>query len=208
MRYLRLLFLFLLLGCNQTSKEFNHEAVKVIADTPTTTATAILPDTSNQFIYDFMKVVIEEHKLNLTHGLTIEPQQCCDLSGDDYSFLKTLLVETKKQEGIKDRSERGRIKVFSLELPKCLTQADIIAMLEQKKKMLPAFKWDNSRLGFDLANNKNWYCFSIPLFSTDKKKAVMMIKDLCRGLCGTGTIVLFRKEKNKWRSEIINLWMH
>jgi len=211
MRDIILLFLFIILGCSQPSRSSNHELVKDLEDTSATSHTAntiIVPDSSNQYIYDFMKMVIQDQKLDLSYGLTLEPEPGCDLSGDDYSFLKTLLIETKKTENYEDTSQFGSMTIYTLEMTKCLTQTDIKSMLYQKTKLLPVFRWDNSRLGFDLKNNKNWYCFSIPLFSTDKKKAVMMIRDLCQGLCGTGWTVLFRKEHNKWISETGGQWVH
>jgi hypothetical protein len=152
MRNITLLFLFFVFGCTQSNQDSNHELVEGLDDTSTiktTTKTAILPDTSNQYIYDFMKIVIKEQKLNLTYGLTIEPEPGCDLSGDDYSFLKTLLIETKKQENSVDTGEFGNITIPIFEMTKCLTHTDIKSMLDQKKKLLPIFKWDNSRLGND-----------------------------------------------------------
>jgi len=210
MRNIKLYFLLIAFGCTQSNRSSNHELVAGLdtSTIKTSTSTANIPDTSNQYIYDFMKIVIREQKLNLTYGLTIEPESGCDLSGDDYSFLKTLLIETKKQENNTDTGDWRKMTVSIFEMPKCLTHADIKSMLGQKSKLLPIFKWDNSRLGFDLTNNKNWYCFSIPLFSADKKKAVMMIRDLCQGLCGTGWTVLFRKEQNKWVSQTGGQWIH
>jgi hypothetical protein len=65
-------------------------------------------------------------------------------------------------------------------LDKCLTDGDIDFMLQQKIDH-SNFKWDNSRLGFNLDNKNYWYAFSIPLFSQDKTKAILTIEDLCRG---------------------------
>jgi hypothetical protein len=167
------------------------------------------PDSSNQNIYDFMKIVIADQKLDLSYGLTIEPESNCNLLQDDKTFLKTLLIQNKKQ-AVKSDTSNWRNKTFTsyaFELNKCLTKADIATMLLQKEK-LASFKWDNSRLGFKLSNHKNWYCFSIPIFSQDKNKAVMMIRNLCSGLCGTGWTVLFIKENGKWISQTGEQWMH
>jgi hypothetical protein len=158
-------------------------------------------DTSNQYIYDFMKVVIANKNLDSTYGLTIEPEINCDVSQDDETFLKTLLIEKNKKENEND------ITVITSEIDKCLTKADIQFMLNQKAK-LKLFKWDNSKLGFNFKNEKNWYSFSLPLFSTDQQKAIIKICSLCPGLCGTGQTVLFTKENNNWTSQMNPPWVH
>lgn len=198
----------ILLGCGQsTNKVDNDDSLEKkisIADSSAETKPNT-PDTSNQFIYDFMKVVIADQKLDLSYGLTIEPEQGCDLSQEDKTFLKTLLIE--KTQSKKDTGDWRNMTITSNQLPKCLTKEDIDGMLSQKEK-LSNFTWDNSRLGFNLSNNKNWYCFSRPLFSVDRQKAVMMIRNLCPGLCGTGWTVVFTKQNNKWTSQTGGQWIH
>lgn len=197
-----------LLGCGQsTNKVDNDDSLEKktsIADTSAETRPNT-PDTSNQYIYDFMKVVIADQKLDLSYGLTIEPEQGCDLSQEDKTFLKTLLIE--KTQSKKDTGDWRNMTITINQLPKCLTKGDIDEMLSQKEK-LSNFTWDNSRLGFNLSNNKNWYCFSRPLFSVDRQKAVMMIRNLCPGLCGTGWTVVFTKQNNKWTSQTGGQWIH
>ncbi|MBK8087618.1 MAG: hypothetical protein IPK31_06560 [Chitinophagaceae bacterium] len=212
MRNIPLFFLFISFGCNQSNRNAKYNALLSSVDTSNTIVSkniSIVPDTSNQNIYDFMKIMVNDQKLNLNYGLSIEPEFGCDLSGDDISFLNTLLIEPEKQEIKADTGDWQNITITnsSFELKKCLTPADIKSMLEQKR-ILPTFKWNNSRLGFDMANNKNWYCFSIPLFSKDKKKVVMMVRDLCQGLCGTGRTILFVKENSKWVSQTGGQWIH
>lgn len=168
-------------------------------------ATIALPDTANQDIYDFMKIVIAERQLNLGFGLAIEPEQNCDLSSDDAIFLKTLLIEKKRS--VKESDGLNNLIVTGNELPKCFTKADVEDMLQQKKTF-STFTWNNTRLGFNPDNKKNWYCFSVPLFSKDRKKAIMMIRNLCPGLCGTGSTVVFTKENKKWSSVDGGQWIH
>ena len=168
-------------------------------------ATIALPDTTNQYIYDFMKIVIAERQLNLGYGLVLEPEQNCDLSSDDAVFLKTLLNEKKKKT---DVSEDAKGVLITLnELPKCFTKADVENMLQQKKA-ISKFTWDNSKLGFNADNHTNWYCFSVPLFSRDRKKAIMMIRNLCPGLCGTGSTAVFINKNGKWTSIEVGQWIH
>ena len=180
--------ILMLVGCRESTYKL-EPTVKTVSPQA--------PDTTNQFIYDFMKVVINEQQLDLTNGLNVEPEPGCDLSNNDKKILETLLIEKQKPDN----------DTFNLELPKCLTRGDIDDMLLQKEK-LKQFWWDNTRLGFELLNREYWYCFSIPLFSKDRKKAVMMIRDLCPGLCGSGHTVVFISENNKWTSHTDAGWLH
>lgn len=217
LRNIALAFLFTAMGCKDADKK-ESDTAPVMTD-PVQTTTVAKPDTVNQDIYDFMKIVIADQKLDSSYGLTIEPEPGSDLSQNDKVFLKTLLIEKPKQEEKADTSNWNKVDTgiwipmpvpvtfHPFELEKCLTRNDINYMLSQKEA-LSTFKWDNTRLHFNLANNKNWYCFSIPLFSKDRNKAVMMIRSLCPGLCGTGYTVLFIKEKNKWTSQTGPQWIH
>jgi hypothetical protein len=185
---------------NQDDKDNSEHKKTAVIDTIAKTST---PDTSNQYIYDFMKVVIADQKLDLSYGLTIEPEQGSDLLQGDKIFLKTLIFEKTKPE--KDTGNWRRM-TFN-QLPKCLTKGDIDEMLSQKEK-LSNFTWNNSRLGFSPTNDKNWYCFSRPLFSKNRNKVVMFIRNLCPGLCGTGRTVVFTKQNNKWISQTVGQWIH
>ena len=143
-------------------------------------------------MYPLSTCLIADQKLDLSYGLTIEPERGCDLSQDDKTFFKTLQIEKIKQKEKVDTGgwETMTIAVNPFQLKKCLTQLDIDSILMQKARFA-TFKWDNSRLNFNPANDKNWYCFSISLFSKDRRKAVIMIRNLCPGLCGTGGTILF-----------------
>jgi hypothetical protein len=196
-----------LFGCRQSSDKVDKKEILITKDKIINTLArdmSNIPDTSNQYIYDFMKVVISDQKLDLSCGLTIEPEQSCDLQ-DDKMFLKRLLIEKLKPK-IKTGDWRNTTITFN-ELPKRLTSVDIDDMLLQKEK-LKSFTWDNSRLGFDISNKRNWYCFSRPLFSKDRKTVLMMIRNLCPGLCGTSWTVMFVYENNKWTSKTGNQWIH
>ena len=111
-----------------------------------------------------------------------------------YDFMRAVIIE----------QELRRDNGLSI-VPQ--SNADIDYMLKQKEEHL-SFKWDNSRLGFNRDNNKQWYVFSVPLFSKDKSKAVMMIEDLYQGLCGYGWTVLFKKENDKWTSQTGARWWY
>ena len=162
-------------------------------------------DTTNFEIYEFMKVLITDQKLQLNYGIHIQPEQNCDINQNDSIFLNTLLYEDNKIN--KDTSDMNEISISFQELPKCLINVDIQEMLLQKKH-LKKFKWDNSRLGFNEKNEEEWYSFSIPLFSKDKNIVLMKIERLCRGLCGYGCTVEYIKQNNKWTSKKTMGWLH
>ena len=211
-RFFIILLSTLLFSCKQSAHTPVLKSANSNTDTTISSPSNDLAnkhDTSNQNIYDFMKVVIATQKLDLSYGIEIDPQPNCDLSQDDKTFLNTLLIENKKHETKADTNDLINLSISSnmLERNKCLTKADITSMLEQKES-LATFRWSNSRLGFSQTNDKNWYCFSIPIFSLDKNKVVMMISSLCPGLCGTGSTVLFVKEKDKWVAKTSEQWVH
>ena len=165
--------------------------------------------TTNDEIYDLVQFVIADQGLVKTHGLQIEPEENCNLDKSDKDFLTGLIVD----EPISDTTTySGKFELtipttFEIRLTKCLTQDDVDFMLNQKTEN-KTLKWDNSRLGFDLNNSSDWYVFSVPLFSRDKKKAVMMVRHLCKGLCGTGWTLLLTKENGTWTSEKGLSWIH
>lgn len=161
---------------------------------------------SNKDIYDFMKIIIDEQKLNLKYGIRLEPESNFNLTEPDSESFKLLLtkLESSKQ---KTDSLNFRLDWNSLTLLSDLTKEDILGMISQKEDLKP-FKWNNARLGFNLSNKSDWYSFSVPLFSKDKKKAVMMIRNLCSGLCGEGKTVLFIKKNGKWTSSYGMQWIH
>lgn len=169
---------------------------------------------SSQDIYDFMKVVIKEQKLNLDYGLRIEPQSSFSIQESDQTTFNSLLSELKEKkreiaDPIKNKTDSLNwfIELNSKTLLSDLTKEDISEMISQKER-LKTFQWNNSGLGFNISNKKRWYSFSVPLFSKDKSKAVMMIKELCPGLCGTGKTILFEKQNGIWNSKTERSWFH
>ncbi|WP_272151346.1 hypothetical protein [Tenacibaculum aiptasiae] len=162
----------------------------------------------NQVIYDIMDVVIKDQKLKLNYGLNIEPEQNFGNEHTDQENFELLLAElASKKNNQKTDAINWRLQLNSQTLLADLTREDISEMIEQKEK-LKGFTWDNSKLGFDLSNKKDWYSFSIPLFSKDRKSAVMMIRNLCSGLCGEGKTIFLTKKEGKWTSEVGMIWMH
>ena len=202
LHWVALLLVLLLCGCRAGNKQ-------LASATPAVNDTAIdfsppgfnnKADTSNQYIYDFMKVVIADQKLDLNHGVAGTPEQKLYTAYDYRAFLTELLIDTSEHDTA--LRQEGRPIVIRATLKKCLTQGDIDYMLLQRKNMAN-FYWNNGRLGFNFSDAGNYYSFSVPVFSKDKRKAIIMINDLCPGLCGTGYTLLFTKKGKRWDSEMI-----
>ncbi len=157
-----------------------------------------------KYIYDFMREIIIQQKLDLKNGLETEIEKSANASLNDDEFLKSLLIDNKDINEGKDIMK----DTFYYSFPeKCLTQKEINSMLNSKKQ-LKNFKWNNSFLGFNKENKKNKYSFSLPLFSSDRTKAIIMIKYTCPGLCGSGQTILFKKENGIWASQILGMWYY
>lgn len=167
-------------------------------------------NTSNQDIYDFMKIVINEQQLDKSYAMDINPRDRFSNSDSDGITFDKTLFEIQQKEPEQESFDKDDFYDYTFSIInnlKKLTVEDISEMKHQKKQ-LTTFKWDNSRLGFNQSNEENWYAFSVPLFSKDRTKAVMMIKDLCPGLCGAGKSIFFSKENGKWTSSIASSWFH
>ena len=233
MQRLAYLVFFIVFFVSVSCKESTLSNEKAMTD-----SSCIRIDTSHQYLYDFMQVVIKDQKLRYDYGLILTPETSITNEESDQSLLKNFLIEkketvrlhTKRKPIPLDTSFTDSTQVISdsslrictdyksnLPLPifvngnefqKCLSTEDIDYMLSEKERWKD-FNWDNQRLGFNLANEKNWYVFSLPYFTKDKKKAVLLIRDLCKPfLCGGGYILLYTKEESKWKSNEIKRWIH
>jgi hypothetical protein len=166
-------------------------------------------------IYELLHFVIVDQSLNRNYGLQIEPEQNCSLNRSDEDFLRDLIVKEQATEVTPDTGEIQLDSISKLmvgtkiefRIPQCLTVEDVDFMLSQKSAH-SNLKWDNSRLGFNLGNENNWYTFSLPLLSKDKTKSIVMIRELCNGLCGHGWILLLTKQNGKWTSQKGERWIH
>ena len=200
----------MVLGCGQSKNKSANSIINSTNPTTATTSSSISTTSeptvdlvvSENEIYEFMKIVIAEQKLSYDNGF--------DISAPDYwtkESLMTYLTDTikKKQTTKADNFTFSTFTSFTAN--KCLTMQDINFMLKQKNA-LTNFKWDSKQFNFNKDNNKNWYTFSVPLFSKDKNKVVIQIGNLCSGLCGTGWTVLFTKENGKWNSWTGEKWIH
>jgi hypothetical protein len=137
-------------------------------------------------IYSTINYIITEQRLNKDYGLKIVPADQCDLSKEDKEFLTGLIFPEEQEDSLGDNNNFSITVplVHDLGLQKCLTKEDVDFMLSQKETNKD-FQWDNSKLGFNLDNHENWYEFSVPLFTKDKRKAIFLVAKLCKGLCGT-----------------------
>jgi hypothetical protein len=215
-------------------------AEKQPADAKTSESILIATDTTpiavdtNQYLYDFIKIVEKDQKLNYGYGLTLEVNSTLSTTEDEsylYKFLKAEVKSIKKEAQKNDTTSKDTMQIALQNTPvltltpgnplinssslfpnhidrECLTNTDIKYMLAEKKR-LQNFRWNNQRLGFNLANENNWYAFSLPYFSKNKKTALICIRSLCKPfLCGDGYVLLYRFENNKWTSTEVDYWVH
>jgi hypothetical protein len=196
-------------------------------------------DTSNQYIYDFMRVVVQDQHLSYDRGLSLSPESSIDVNGNDKSFLTTLLKGEKElldkpivskvvrpdtTHAFGDSTKKLSDSVILIRPPefkydfsgsiigglyeKCLTKKDISFMLAERER-LKDFIWNNQRLGFNLSNENNWYEFSLPYFSRDRKTAIIVVRDLCKPfLCGSGSALLYQYKDGHWTSSKVRTWIH
>lgn len=191
-------------------KGYNQDPKKVEVDSFYLTYNNKLPppDTSNQLIYDFLKMVIKDQNLDLNSGLDIEPIEYYDIGKTAEQFFKENQIGVKQPKKEPSNLEDLDIVSFhSLDFETLLSLDEIEFMLREKKK-IKQFKWDNKRLGFDLENSNYWYLFSIPLINKDETVAVIRYSHLCGGLCGGGQTLIYTKEKRKWMPHVVGMWIH
>lgn len=232
MKYFFKFFILIILiayGCSK--KQPAHELKADITSIIRTDTTAAAADT-NQYLYDFIRMVEKDQKLDYSYGLRLETNQSLSSIEDDsylWKFFKKtaqpIKTETLKNISLTQDSTKTIVSdsiitlkptepfiISSTTFPnridnECLTKSDITYMLAEKRR-LQHFSWDNKRLGFNVTNKENWYVFSLPYFSKDKKTALISIRSLCPGLCGSGYVLLYRYEKNKWISKQVDFWVH
>ena len=190
--------------------------------------TTLIAIDTNQYLYDFIKMLEKDQQLNYSYGLTLEVQNSLSHKEDNTYLLKFIKgkpetityypMGIKRKDTLLADSTIVQLKpepfifttsALSIANPlACLTKADIKYMLAEKIR-LQKFSWNNQRLGFNLSNKNNWYVFSLPYFSKDKKKALISIRSLCKPfLCGGGYVLLYRYEDNKWKSTKVDYWIH
>ncbi len=202
------IILFTLSGCKQTNKQIDVPApAPVIKDSFTSVIRQILEhlDSGHLEIYNFLQALINAKELDTSYALSLDPSPGCSKYEKEITFLQKLIIEESKPELVDTMTKDSLFNVwvpkiasinFS-EYDQSLTKKDVEYMLAQKPDP-DKLRWNNSRLGFNMANKENWYRISIPLFSRDHKKVVIMIESLCPGLCGNGRTTVYIKEKGKW----------
>ncbi|MEZ5034707.1 MAG: hypothetical protein R2796_06940 [Chitinophagaceae bacterium] len=173
----------------------------------------MIPETSlakqTDDIYSILKFVIKKEGFDRKYGILLTPNPSCNLNTTDKEYLQTLLINPKPTDLTIKTDSSGFVLISELFWPdkNILTQSDINYILKNKQK-LANFKWDNERLGFDTANKKYYYTFSIPYFNIEKDKVLLMYEFLCPGLCGNGRTLLLTKTKNGWDITSLKMWFH
>lgn len=164
-------------------------------------------------IYEVLNFVIKDEKLDKNYGLTLNPEdQIGDTKGNE-GFLLDLVESNDTTQDLMELNHKQHtfeLKAameYNFSLDKCLSREDVEYMLYQLSSASD-FHWDNTRLKFNLKNKENWYTFSVPVFSKDGTKVVMIVRSLCRGLCGEGWQLMLKKEDGKWTSQRGITWRY
>jgi hypothetical protein len=150
-------------------------------------------------VYKVIHRVIADQGLDKNLGIDLNPTEAQSLS---QYFLNQMLLDTTQEASV-IAIENGKLiikdsAIFLMSRKKWLTQEDVDHMLTQKEK-LKDFQWDNARLGFNSGNEREWYEFSVPLFSKDSTKIVMEYQWRCNQfLCGHDVPVLLTWENGIW----------
>lgn len=180
------------------------------------------------FIYNFMATVIKQDSLlNANYALDATPSYY-QLEDDLIKYTTTDTVVINPNDTVKwvitdtlhFKGSNGEDWVSYTEMPAAIYStihlqngyADI--SIAAKKYMLAqisknkAFKWDKKRLGLVKKSTSYSYQLSLPLFSRDKKQALLLVRMLCPGLCGTGQIYLYTQTGSAWSYKTVSMWMH
>ncbi|MBI3220580.1 MAG: hypothetical protein HYZ44_13785 [Bacteroidetes bacterium] len=163
-------------------------------------------DLNNVDLYEALQFVISDQQLDKRLGIKTTPISLSE------HFLTERLIDTLDNSSIIEIKE-GKLVLkdsFSISFhpPRVLTREDIDFMLNQQR-ILEDFYWDNSRLGFNTSNTKEWYEFSIPLFSRDSSKIVMQMYWTCdQFLCRHDTPILLTKDEGHWAADTGPVVLH
>lgn len=167
---------------------------------------------SDDRIYEVLGFVIEDENLDKNYGLALIPEDQIDVHKSNKDFLLSL-VRSKDETRDSIEIDQTTFKLlnaqieYNFSIDKCLNLEDVEYMLYQLSSASD-LRWDNGRLKFNLNNKENWYTFSLPVFSKDGTKAVMVVRSLCDGLCGNGCQLMLKKENGKWVSQRGFTWYH
>lgn len=204
---------FFFVGCDpkkETNDSLHHKNLGI----PVT-----VPDFAHQFLMD----LINSGQLDQNHSLVLEPDSIYESDiesiltvSNDSSDLGVVSgeelingIEIDTTLGINDINIDITIKPF-------LTDSAFSVLTREEKLQLKNMcnvqgnkKFDNSFLGFNQQNKSNWYRMSYPIFTADSNHVLIMIRDLCPGLCGRGELVLFsRVGTNEWSKYTNRFWLH
>ncbi len=197
--HLRFILLILLFAsCQHKSQHLPSSTNKIIAENKTY---------GNDAIYKVVQFIIQDQHLDRRLGFRALPIEIST------HFIQERAIDTVDRDNSFVEIKDGKFKLresatFYLKPRQCLTKEDIATMSDQLTA-LKDFRWDNTRLGFDTENKKEWYEFSVPLFSKDSSKVLMKMYWRCdQFLCGHDTAILLTKENGLWTSEADFIAVH
>lgn len=179
-----------------------------------------VPDFAHQFLMD----LINSGQLDQNHSLVLEPDSIyeSDLEGilsisEDASDMTVASGEGFNYDIVDDSNFiRSQINI-DIAIKPSLTDSVFSILTSEEKLQLKNMwhqvqgnkKFNNSFLGFNQQNKSNWYRMSYPVFTADSNHVIVMIRDLCPGLCGRGELVLFsRIGTSEWSKYTQDFWLH
>jgi hypothetical protein len=161
---------------------------------------------ADQKLYDVVKFIIEEQKLNRSYAINIAPLKNISQEDDEYYLMGLLIkaraedITTQKIAALDSFHYVIDIPPYDFRLKDCLMKEDVDYMLHQKKKR-HQFVWDGTALGFNAKNSHSWYSISVPLFSVDSSKVLVGVQFRCdQFMCGNEVDILLTKVDGKWES--------
>ncbi|NQY05971.1 MAG: hypothetical protein HRT68_07145, partial [Flavobacteriaceae bacterium] len=147
-----------------------------------------LKEHPQQYIYDFLKIALEDRRMSLDVDLSETPQENLSRDMNDAHYLNQLIIEKKPIKNKKETrivesdSVEGEHDILSLlkevkidftKPQKCLTKDDVEEMLFEKER-LDFFQWDNSFEKLNISKNGS-YKISLPLSNKDRSKFIIAI---------------------------------
>jgi hypothetical protein len=164
-------------------------------------------------IYNFINYLVDTGVLDLYYGLNPEPEESFAYLTHENSILNKMLIKEK----VSNIELSGDSFVFQMDFESSITTCPFVtetlsqddtAFIKRQSKRLDSFEWDVKRLGFNEDNTNNYYRISLPYFSKDKTRVLILVRDLCPGLCGGGKELLFINKGDVWEKQVIGSWIH
>lgn len=182
----------------QATQVLNKKPVEIIKE----------PNIITEDINIFMLVLVKELSLNKSYGIKTDIETILDPAKIDSNYLKEFIISetTKESPSLDSMGFPINKSIKTYEIPKTISKADYKFMLKQHNNNIIT-SWDNSLFGFKLGNYEQYYAFSKPLFSLNKKQVIVRVDYKCPGQCGIGQVFIFNHDGNTWNYKTASYWI-